>query len=137
MWTSRKRSRHDADIALASKKSKSKGEARKIQMQNQIGGQVLQNVIECRPVCTDDTDVGNMFKTNAGELGDERNAAVQKKAISSWMLRKKHKKRSRQKNLRRDKRAPHEKPSYLTAETLRGRRESRQVSFGNAKKIVG
>lgn len=123
MWGSRKRPRHDADVTTVAKKSKSTREAAKSQVHDQVDGQIMQNPMQGESACTDATGVGKVFESmNATELGVERNASVQKKWMPLRVPRKKHKKRSRQKNLKRDRRAPNEKPSYLTEETLRGGR---------------
>lgn len=54
---------------------------------------------------------------------------------ASWVRRKKI--RSRQKNLKRDKRRQHEKPHYLTEETLRGGRLQKWQMNGKGRKGAG
>ena len=72
-------------------------------------------------------------RTGYAQVTEERKASEDKNGESGqksngWKPRKRRKIRSRQKNLKRDKRAKDKLPSHLTEETLRGGRLQPRVS---------
>lgn len=140
MLTNRKRGGQDSGVSTMLKKGKN---AEKFEEKKPVRKQVAHHQAEGDNQTLTDSANGRkgferMGATDAqNEARSERKNPAQKTWISSQVPRKKRKRRSRQKNLRRDKRPPHEKPSYLTEETLRGSRlQPQQMSVENGQRDV-